>query len=372
MMRVLIAVAIQAYVVAANDGDATLLVQAQVSPAPLAAVEGESHEKDVASDKEEDSLVSELLSKPDSMFKSMTDQVASLEGEINKQRKEGQVALASQQATFEAKLMEQRTANQELETSVEEVSSEIVQLTTTNRQLWKRGKELQTDNEQHREELREIRARISDAGEFVDLQMKELADVDAVETRVIGELDHLEGEQQVQSTRKDAMSKIADFGRATAASLAQKVSMLDADQKGSSDPVSILKIMEDTAASLNAEQKASEEKLKAIFKKKFDVEATTHARLLDEQSKATEKRTTLSNVLNRLTEAVKHLESVRDRLKQSILSLGAFSEKIGKEHIEKHAVGEKKVSLSEQGPTTYGRTAHKAGEKGWLSWLGRN
>ena len=33
---------------------------------------------------------------------------------------------------------------------------------------------------------------------------------------------------------------------------------------------------------------------------------------------------------------------------------------------------EKKVSLSEQGPTTYGRTAHKAGEKGWLSWLGRN
>merc|ERR1719198_2357254 len=117
----------------------------------------------------------------------MTEQVSSLEGEIDKQRKAGQAALANQQATFEAKLTEQRKANDELETNVEATNAEISKLTTTNRQLWKRGKELQQENEQHRIELREIRARIADAAEFVDLQMKELADVDAKEEKVIDE-----------------------------------------------------------------------------------------------------------------------------------------------------------------------------------------
>lgn len=337
----------------ASPNDASTLVQTHASPndappAPEAA--------SLAGAKSSEVDVSELSSRPEEVFNQMGKQVGTLEDEMNKIHAQNMESIANQQQTYEAKLVEQRKQNSDLRSANEATSEEINKLTATNRQLWQRGKDLQNENDRQRQVVQGMQEKIRDAEEFAALQMKELADVDHPDEAVLQELDNLDSTHHSDESHKQNMDKIAELGKA-------KLSMIAVD--GKSDPRSILKVMEDGITHMQEEQRASEEKLKAIFAKKFEAEAVDHKQLTDESARLSTKKSVLTDMFTRLSAAVKRLEDVKAGLNRAIISLGSYSKKIGKDSLDAQGVEDKKVALAQEGGNMQqGHDGHKAG---WLS-----
>jgi chromosome segregation ATPase len=308
--------------------------------------------------------VQSLVSKPEAVFDMMGKQVGSLEEEMKNIHLQNQEAIAKQEQTFEAKLMEQRRQNAEVRAHNEELSNDIAKLTSTNRQLWQRGKELQTDADHQRAVVKGMQAKISDASEYAALQLQDLADVDHPDESVLRELDNLDNTHQSESAHKQNLDTIAGLGSSIKAK--PPLSMLAVSGDTKANPVSILKGMEESLAHLNAEQQESEKKLRAIFVQKFEAEAHEHKDLEDENTRLTAKKAVLTAMFTRLTTAVQHLEEVSSGLKKAITALGTFSEKIGRDSLEAQSIGEKKVALADVGGGSDANTARHSPSE-WLS-----
>jgi len=336
--------------------------------------------------------VNVLLNLADSTAQSLSSQTSTLEKRMAEVQKERASRMEKQKALFEKKLQDQEQTNQILLQENNKVSLQIETLKSGNAAIIKHAHELQDSNSMMRAELKALGGRLRNAVDFVSDSMEKTDDSEAtelvvldpkVQQRMLGkrgsakvedaveeeayptlsnshsELAEVQKTERIATASKAAPSAAAKTGKAapqedeqeeededeedvdadsfiaiakTTQTLKEPVlensPVLDATQKVAEDPHNLLTALEQGVQELEAQQKASEAKLKEVFVKDYQNGANRHAALLEQQQALNGTRDALTNLQNKLRSAEQRLNGTKTSLSTRLQSLGLFLQKM--------------------------------------------
>lgn len=302
--------------------------------------------------------VDAMLGGASETMKSISSQASTLQAQIMQVQAQNQARMTQQKAIFERKLKAQEGKNQEVVSQNNEVASEIQTLKQGNEELRKKCHDLQENNRVMRVELHTLESKFAEAKEFVGASLTSSDDSKAKELAVLkspvhhhksfldrhNDDDQEEDEVEDKSGKEDdnddddsndddaesflAISSQAHRMFAESEDMEESPDEAPAAASPPSDPSGLVDILKNGVAQMQAEEHASEKKMKAIFVANFQQGQKRHAALMSQQKALNGTRTQLQALQTSLHGAEAHLEVTKTNLQERLRGLGLFAQRL--------------------------------------------
>jgi len=273
---------------------------------------------------------SSVLANSHRVFTAMGSQMAALEARMTDVQQEGALAVSKQKAQYEEKLKKQRAEAHATELVNAHTTNEIEELRKSNADVRKKAEKLAQAGNKLKSDIQGIQANITTAAEFIDktLAASEEMFENAGELKVLTELAEQDG---IQSKAVAHQKRLNTIG------------MLQQSEKGAEQPQDLLQSLLSSFGDLAKEQNASEALLKEAFEKQFQSGVDRQKSLLEEQAKLNATKQTETELKEKLTVALNHLEKVHAQLLQRRESLQLFLGRFGSQSATKRKNADKVV-----------------------------
>lgn len=302
--------------------------------------------------------VDAMLGGASETMKSISSQASTLQAQIMQVQAQNQARMTQQKAIFERKLKMQEGKNQEVVSQNNEVASEIQTLKQGNEALRKNCHDLQEGNRVMRVELHTLESKFAEAKEFVGASLTSSDDSKAKELAVLkspvhhhksfldrhNDDDQEEDETEDKSGKEDdnddddsndddaesflAISSQAHRMFTESEDMEESPDEASAAASPPSDPSGLVDILKNGVAQMQAEEHASEKKMKAIFVANFQQGQKRHAALMSQQKALNGTRTQLQALQQSLHGAEAHLEVTKTNLQERLRGLGLFAQRL--------------------------------------------
>lgn len=263
--------------------------------------------------------VSEVLSKPKTVFEALTSKISSLNAHLMEAQQEGKAAIEAHKAKYETALEAQKQNNTALARKNNDTSARIMALKVANAELRSKALNLTEQSVSLTAELKALEVNISTADEFVASALTASTEMlqSAPPLEVLKELAQRDAELGQNREHESRLNEI-------------RMSLLQTSSSTSGiDEHDILESLNSAIDDLTREQNASTLALKNAFEKEYQTGEDQHNRLLEKQAELDETETRASQLKERLTAAVKHLENTRDTLLEKRSSLKRYMQQVG-------------------------------------------
>merc|ERR1711957_939829 len=195
-------------------------------------------------------------------------------------------------------------------------TAEIEALRKSNAELRKKADKFTHASNKLKSDIQGMQANITTAAEFIDKTLEASEDMlqNAGELKVLSELAEQDASQAKDAAHQKRLSTIG---------------LLQQSGGGAEQPQDLLQSLLSSFDDLAKEQNASEFSLKEAFEKQFQSGTDRHKSLLEEQAKLNATKQAETELKEKLTVAVKHLEQAHAQLLQRSQSLRLFLERFG-------------------------------------------
>lgn len=296
-----------------------------------------------------------MLNPATETMQSISEQASSLQQRVVEVQQDKVARLTKQKEVFEKKLKSQEEENRQLVVQNKEITGEIAKLRTQNADIRNHSHKLQDGNRLMRSELTVLASRLDAAKNDVSESLGETDDSQAPELNVLGEQDLTLQSVQVKRQRVEAMkavqARVAPEDPNDASIVDNQKDEADADEdsreedEGASflaiesrvrnststkkNPNDMLRVLSQNVEALTVQEHQSENQLKDLFFKDFQVGASRHSALVAQQTDLNSTRASLFAMRARLKAAEGKLETTEGQLKKRLRQLGLFVQRLG-------------------------------------------